>query len=154
LIDLCLASGAGGEAQAEAWSYMEQAKSRALLELISARMKSTPTDRSEESSLSRRLRGLREQLDWYYHRIEIEQLGQVAASDQRLAALRDLAREREAELLRVVRELPAADAQAAGITPAAPVALDSVREALGPNATLLEYFRIRDRILAAIVTKN
>jgi CHAT domain-containing protein/tetratricopeptide (TPR) repeat protein len=154
LVDLCLTSGASPGAQEEAWSYMEQAKSRGLLELITQRMNPVSAENPEESGVARRLRDLREQLNWYYHRIEVEQLGQVAASDERLVALRELAKEREAELLRVLRELPRAEAKAAGVEPAAPASLDSVREALGPNTTLLEYFRVQDRILAAIVTEN
>jgi len=154
LVDLCLASIAGPGAHAEAWAYMEQAKSRGLLELIVRRMSSEPADGLEESGVARRIRDLREQLNWYYHRMEVEQLGQVAASDERLLALRELAQEREKELLRVLRELPPAEAEASGIGPAEPVSLDSVREALGPNTTLLEYFRVRDRILAAIVSED
>ncbi len=154
LVDLCLASGTGSNAQAEAWAYMEQAKSRALLELITHRMNPPSVEDSEESGIARNIRDLREQLNWYYHRIEVEQLGQVAASDQRLVALRELARERERELLRALRELPAAEAKAAGVESTASASLDSVREALGPNATLLEYFRVQDRILASIVTEE
>src|SRR5258708_27349525 len=154
LVDLCLASSAAPGAQAEAWEYMEQAKSRGLLELIARRMSPEPADGFEESGVARRIRDLREQLNWYYHRMEVEQLGQVAASDERLIALRELAQEREKELLRVLRELSPAEAEASGVGPAEPISLDSVREALGPNTTLLEYFRVRDRILAAILTAD
>ncbi|MBO0911088.1 MAG: tetratricopeptide repeat protein, partial [Acidobacteria bacterium] len=153
LVDLCLASGAEADAQAEAWSYMEQAKSRALLDLIVQRMNPMAAE-AEENGVSGRLRDLREQLNWYYHRIEIEQLAQVAASDERLLALREAAKQREHELVRVLRELSPAEARAAGIESAAPVSLDSVRETLGPATTLVEYFRVHDRMLAAIVTER
>jgi CHAT domain-containing protein/tetratricopeptide (TPR) repeat protein len=152
LVDLCLAPAGEGGAQAEAWSYMEQAKSRGLLDLIVQRM--NPVAEAEESIVSARLRNLREQLNWYYHRIEIEQLGQVAASDERLLALREVAKQREHELVRVLRELSPAEARAAGVESSAPVPLDSVREALGRETTLIEYFRVQDRILAAIVTEG
>ena len=154
LVDLCLASNPSREAQAEAWTYMEQAKSRGLLELIVHRMNPAPAEDAQEGELARKIRDLREQLNWYYHRIEVEQLGQVAASDERLVALRELARKRETELLRALRELPPAGGKAAGVETVAPVSLASVRAALGPNATLLEYFRVQDRILAAIVTED
>lgn len=154
LVDLCLASNASGDGQAEAWSYMEQAKSRGLLDLITRQMKPASIDGQEDSGVSRKIRDLREQLNWYYHRIEAEQLAQVPASDERLVALRNLARKREKELLRALRELPPAAAEAAGFKSAAPVSLAAVREALGSNTTLLEFFRVQDRILAAIVTED
>lgn len=155
LVDLCLTSGTPPAAHAEAWTYIEQAKSRSLLELIVRRMSPVlSADRGEEGGMAHRIHGLREQLDWYYHRIEVEQLGQVAASDQRLLELRELAQEREKELLRAVRDVPQDEAAAAGVESAVPVSLDSVRETLGPGTTLLEYYRVRDRILAAIVTED
>jgi tetratricopeptide (TPR) repeat protein len=153
LVDLCMASG-DNDSQAEAWAYMEQAKSRGLLELITHRMNPLSAEDSNESGVTRRIHDLREQLNWYYHRIEVEQLGQVAASDERLVALHGLAKERERELLRALRELPPGETKAAGVEQVAPVSLDSVREALGPNTTLLEFFRVQDRFLVAIVTED
>jgi CHAT domain-containing protein len=151
LVDLCLASGGTTSAHEEAWAYIEQAKSRNLHELIAHRMSPVPTDGSEENAVVRRVRDLREQLNWYYHRIEVEQLGQVAASDERLLALRELAQERERELLRALRESPSADRE--GAESPAPLSLDSLRRALGPNTTLLEYFRVQDRILAVTISE-
>ena len=85
LIGLCLARDATAASQEEAWSYMEQAKSRSLLDLVSRPVSSAPVEDMGKSHLVRRIRDLREQLNWYYHRIEAEQLGQVPASDKRLA---------------------------------------------------------------------
>jgi len=154
LVDLCLASHGSSNAQREAWTYMEAAKSRGLLELIVHRMNPVATEDLEESRVASKLRDLREQLNWYYHRIEVEQLGQVPASDERLLTLREIAREREGELLRVLRELSPTEAKAVGLESAVPVSLDSVCEALGPKTTLLEYFRVQDRILSAVVTEG
>jgi CHAT domain-containing protein len=153
LVELCLASGPSPEAQTEAWTYMEQAKSRGLLELIIHRMNPASAEGPKESGVGRKIRDLREQLNWYYHRIEVEQLGQVTASDERLLALQDLARKRERELPRALRDTHPAGGKA-GVESATPVSLASVREALGANTTLLEYFRVHDRILVAVVTED
>jgi CHAT domain-containing protein len=131
---------------------MEQAKSRSLLDLVSRPVGAAPVEDMGKSKLVRRIRDLREQLNWYYHRIEAEQLGQVPASDKRLMELRDEAERSEKEFLRVLRELPPAEAEAAGVPATEPVALDGLREMVGPDVTLVEYFRVRDRILAAILT--
>ncbi len=152
LINLCLARGTTTDAQKQAWSYMEQAKSRSLLDSVSRQVSPAQVEDMSKSHLVQQIRGLREQLNWYYRRIEAEQLGQEPASEKRLMELRDRAEQSEKEFLRVLRELPAADAEAAGIPPTEPEPLEALREILGPDVTLVEYFRVRDRILAAILT--
>lgn len=152
LVELCLARGSTADVVEEAWIYMEQSKSRGLLELIDRRANRPAAGDPEEGVLARQVADLREQLNWFYHRIEVEQLGHVPASDERLLELQDLAGKREKEFLRLLRELSPAEAQAAGLEAAPPVSLQAVRGALEPNMALLEYFRVRDRILATIVT--
>ena len=43
---------------------------------------------------------------------------------------------------------------AAGVRAPEPVSLATVRETIGQRATLVEYFRVKDRILAAIITRD
>jgi CHAT domain-containing protein len=105
-----------------------------------------------KSNVVWRIQDLREQLNWYYHRIEVEELGNVPASDKRLIELRDQVEKSEKEFLRVLRELSPAEAEAAGIPSSEPVALDALREVLVDGVMFVEYFRVRDRILAAILT--
>jgi len=151
LVDLCLASGGSPSAYEEAWAYIEKAKSRNLLELIAHRMNPGTAEGSEENAVALRIRDLREQLNWYYRRIEVEQLGPVTASNERLIELRELAQERERELLRVLRESPPSEAGASESGPL--ISLNALRQALGSNTTLLEYFRVQDRILAVVVSE-
>jgi len=154
LVELCLARGPLPEAAQEAWTCMEQAKSRSLLELIVRGVNCGIPEKPRESGLTLRIVNLREQLNWYYHRIEIEQLAQVPASDERLLELRRLATQSEKEFLRLLRELPAQESGVTGLSGSTPVSLTVVRQALGPNATMVEYFRSRNRILAAVITEK
>jgi CHAT domain-containing protein len=151
LVDVCL-KRATPEARKEAWTYMEQAKSRGLLESIARRAHGAGPNQAQESSLTLRMFDLREQLNWYYHRIEVEQLAQEPASDQRLLQLWQLAGQREKEFLRLFRQLSPEAAQTAGLVPPTPLSLDTIRATLGPNQTIVEYFRVRDRILATLVS--
>ena len=151
LVDVCL-KRATPEARKEAWSYMEQAKSRGLLESIARRAQGAGPNEAPESSLTLRMFDLREQLNWYYHRIEVEQLAQEPASDQRLLELWQLAAQREKEFLRLFRDLSPEAAESAGLVPPTALSLDTIRATLGPNQTIVEYFRVRDRILAALVS--
>jgi CHAT domain-containing protein len=150
LVEVCLRR-ATPETRKEAWTYMEQAKSRGLLESM-ARRAHAGSNEVQENSLAFRMFDLREQLNWYYHRIEVEQLAQEPASDQRLLELWQLAAQREKEFLRLFRELSPEAAQSTGLAPPAPLSLDTIRASLGPNQTIVEYFRVRDRILAALVS--
>lgn len=151
LVNLCL-TRATPEARKEAWTYMEQAKSRGLLESIARRAQAAAPSEAQESALTLRMFDLREQLNWYYHRIEIEQLAQAPASDQRLLELWQLAAQREKQFLRLFRELSPEAAETAGLAPPTPLSLDTIRATLGPDQTIVEYFRVRDHILAALVS--
>ena len=155
LVNLCV-TRAGPKDIEEAWTYMEQAKSRSLLDIISRWQAPAAfgAPREGESELVRRIRDLREQLNWYYHRIEIEELGQTPALDKRLLELRELAEQCEKKFLHLLRELPPAEAQAVGLEAPSPVSLETLRQALGEHTTLVEYFRVRERILAAVVTST
>jgi CHAT domain-containing protein len=153
LVDLCLTRATPG-ARKEAWTYMEQAKSRALLESMARRAQWAGSDETQESALTLRMFDLREQLNWYYHRIEVEQLAQAPASQQRLLELWRLAAQQEKKFLRLFRELSPEAAQNAGLAPPEPLSLDTIRTTLGSNATIVEYFRVRDRILAALVSHD
>src|SRR5947207_3482057 len=97
LVGLCLEGMPTPAAREAAWSYMEQAKSRSLLELLAPRVNLETPGEAEKTGLALRISELRKQLNWYYHRIEIEELGQAPAPEERLLELQKLARERERE---------------------------------------------------------
>ncbi|HET6930880.1 MAG TPA: tetratricopeptide repeat protein, partial [Candidatus Acidoferrum sp.] len=106
LLDLFI-SGNGSDATAEqALEWMEAAKSRSMIEMIFQSGQSLPLGETGQSDLVRRIRDLREELNWYYHRIELEQLRPEEKSVERLDTLREKAQSHEKELLRSLRELP------------------------------------------------
>jgi CHAT domain-containing protein len=154
LVGVCLARGSTPETRAEAWACMERAKSRSLLELIARQTNPLVAAGHGKNGSLRQIMELREQLNWYYHRIEAEQLGQVPASNKRLLALQKLAETREQKFLKAIQEANIPDAELAGVTVPKPVSLDRLRESLGSRATLVEYFRVRDNILASVVTED
>jgi CHAT domain-containing protein len=154
LVNLYLEHNTASGTSEEAWTYMEEAKSRALLDVISGNLIPVAVDDSYQSGTSQRVRDLRERLNWYYHRIQIEHLSQTLSSSERLLELQELAEQRERELQRVLREIPSAKAGAPGVEAAPISSLQEIRRSLGKEATLLEYFRVRDRILATVVTEG
>ncbi|HLQ49907.1 MAG TPA: tetratricopeptide repeat protein, partial [Terriglobales bacterium] len=150
LVELCLARGNSG--LQEAFLYMEQAKSRSLLDSILKPGSASATVHGQ-SQLVRNIAELREELNWYYHRIEIEQLRQEERSSERVSELLFNARQQEDKLLRALREASAAESHPAGLAPAA-LSLQEIRAKLGTDETMVEYFCVRDRILVALLTSS
>ena len=152
LVRLCLKRESSPSTAEEAFDYMEKAKSRSLRDLIFDRAHPIPHLEEGESELVRQVRDLREELNWYYHRIELEQLRQEDRSAERLEQLQAQARARENQFLHLLRELPSSEAEGAGLHSVSTSPLEAIRTALGPDTTLIEYFRIGEQIIAAVVT--
>lgn len=154
LVDLCL-SGESTEASAsEALSYIEAAKSRSMAEMIFGSGQSLPMGEAGQSELVRRIRDLREELNWYYHRIELEQLQPEERSSERLKNLRTQAESRENDLLRTLRELPAHERENATLEAPADFSTEKLQASLPPETALVEYYFAGERILAAVVTRD
>jgi len=152
LVDLSLRGGADGIE--EAYGYVEQAKSRSLLDLLLRGVPTPSVAAPGKSELVRRVSELREELNWYYHRIEAEQLVQEERTGERLAQLQGQAQARESELLRVLRELPSGEGEELALYLPAYVPLATLRAGLPEGALLVEYFRVGPRLLAFIVGRN
>jgi len=154
LVEICLNGKNRQPALREAFEYMELAKSRSLMELI-FQCTQTATDASiGQSGLVRRIRDLREELNWYYHRIELEQLRPQETSAGRIEQLKTGAQAREKSLLRVLRELPDSDPEAVLLRGSHGVPLEDIQEALPKDTTLIEYFATGDRLLAVVLTRD
>ncbi|MFZ0634690.1 MAG: CHAT domain-containing protein, partial [Candidatus Acidiferrales bacterium] len=132
----------------------EAAKSRSMTEMIFQSGQSLPTGDPGQSGLVRRIRDLREDLNWYYHRIELEQLRPEENSRERVARLQEQAQSRENELLRTLRELPAHERENATLEAPADISLEKVQASLPRDTTLVEYYSAGDRVIAAVVTRD
>jgi CHAT domain-containing protein len=93
-------------------------------------------------------------LNWYYSLIEREQLQPEQRSPERIATLQRQARHREKELVRVLQEATESDATQAGLQMPSHVPLATIRDALPADTLLVEYFRVRDRILACVLGRE
>jgi CHAT domain-containing protein/tetratricopeptide (TPR) repeat protein len=154
LVDLHLSGDGGDSSTAEAFSCIEAAKSRSMTEMIFQSGQSLPLGDEGQSELVRRIRDLREELNWYYHRIELEQLRPEETSAKRLEQLQEKALSHENELLRTLRELPAHERENATLEAPADFSLEKLQAALPAGAALIEYYSTGDRLVAAVVTRN
>jgi CHAT domain-containing protein/tetratricopeptide (TPR) repeat protein len=152
LVDLCLRRP---NSLAEAFGYMEQAKSRSLMELLARPTHTAPETDAGQSELVRSIRNLREELNWYYNLIEREQLRPEENSAARLENLEQQAKTREAALLRSLQEATDFEINQAGLQrAAASVPVEHVRDALPKNTILIEYFCVQDRVLGCILGRK
>jgi CHAT domain-containing protein/tetratricopeptide (TPR) repeat protein len=141
-------------AAAEAFACIEAAKSRSMTEMIFQSGQSLPLGDAGQSELVRRIRDLREELNWYYHRIEVEQLRPEENSGARLQQLQEKAVSQENELLRTLRELPAHERENATLEAPADFSLEKIQSAIPADASLIEYYSSGDRLVAAILTRH
>lgn len=154
LVQLCLERKSGPAWEEQALAYMEDAKARGLRDLIVGRAQPQLTGAVEETEISQRIRDLRNELNWYYHRIEGEELNQAGVPQEHLEGLRLQARTREHELLRVWREQPSSGPEGTALRNSAKVPVDEIRAALDSETALVEYFCIGERILAILLTRK
>src|SRR5258707_13961485 len=139
LVDLYIAENGTGTSTEEALSCMEAAKSRSMIEMIFQSGQSLPMGDAGQSELGRRIRDLREELNWYYHRIELEQLRPEESSSKRLQQLQEKAVSHENELLRTLRELPANEREYATLKAPAASSLPRLQSTLPSGTAMVEY---------------
>jgi len=154
LVELCLDEKFAGASQEEAFGYMETAKSRSLVELIFQHGAALPEAKPGQSELVHKIRELREELNWYQHRIELEQLRPEANTAARIEQLRNDAQEKERQLLRVLGDAPASDGEQIAGGALLETSLEAIRPFLDKDTALVEYFFARDKILAAVLTRK
>ena len=154
LVDLYLDADNREISVDQAFASIEAAKSRSMIEMIFQSGQSLPLGNAGQSELVRKIRDLREQLNWYYHRIELEQLRPEEKSQERVAVLQQQVQEHENELLRALRELPAHERENATLEASADFSIRRIQGALPANTALVEYYSAGDRLVSAVVTRE
>ncbi|HEY6338939.1 MAG TPA: CHAT domain-containing tetratricopeptide repeat protein [Candidatus Sulfotelmatobacter sp.] len=154
LVEICLAEPSDSGSFEEAFEYVEQAKSRSLMDLFARPAPALAEERTGQSELVRSIRDLREELNWYYNLIEREQLQPEQQSTERIATLEEKARHREKELVRILHEASDTDVDQAGLQVPTHVPISTIRAAIPQDTLLVEYFQVRDRILLCLLGPN
>lgn len=153
LIQLCIEPESEQHDLAKAFEYIEESKSRALQDslLLSG---NEDSEADAEDEIQHKALELRADINWHSHRLAQEQLLGPKASQKVMAGLEAAIHKRENQMLRLVREMPASKAALAGLSSSRAATLKEVRESLPPDSTLIEYFQIRQRLLAVILTQE
>ncbi|HYL13633.1 MAG TPA: CHAT domain-containing tetratricopeptide repeat protein [Terriglobales bacterium] len=154
LVELHIDGQAAQISEDQCFGIMEAAKSRSMLEMIFQSGQSLFLSEATQSNDVQKIRDLREELNWYYHRMELEQLRPEGMSRERMERLQQLAQSRENELLRALRELPAQRRQSATLEVPPDFSVAELQAAIPADTALVEYYSAGDRLVAAVVTRK
>lgn len=150
---LCLERSGNGCSAEEAFSYVEAAKSRTLRDLIMGGPSPVGFN-SSGSKTDTRAGELRAELNWYYNRLEREQLSRDGLSTNQRNKLSFQARQRERQLVSLLLEAPLSADVGTALRNSKAATLEEIRTSLGPGKTLVEYFALEGCIYAAVITKD
>lgn len=153
LVELCLKVRPHPRLE-DAFEHIEQSKSRSLRDLMlnsHSEFQMTPYVASDSI---RKIQNLRTEMQLLSRQYEAEQLGEGKRSPERAARIQAEIRKREDELLQVAREVPLPIAESAGLVSPKAATIDEIRATLTPDSTLLEYFQIRDQLIAVVLRRD
>jgi CHAT domain-containing protein len=156
MVRLCLASGTP-ERLAEALSYVERSRARALVDLLGASEPMRAPRDEFEAKLLADLERLRSELNWFYSQLNRPDAAAVERGADSADALHELARNHEAAIQTILRQLQQrSDGAALDSVAQNGDVLDllALQRALGDDVALVEYFAIDDHLLAFVVTGN
>ncbi len=153
LVDLCLKRGSGQSNKEEVLQYIEQSKSRNLRDLMFKAGSEFDLTPDVHSGPYRKVHELRAELNWYSRTLEIEQL-RTNKTTPKLLRLQKEAREREHELLRLVREMPSSEAESAGLAASKSMSLEEIRATLSADDMIVEYFQVRDHFVVVLLSRD
>lgn len=143
LVQLCLTQ-TKSPAIAEAFEISEQAKSRALLDTIARKKRPTKTKR--ESDLTEQKNRLKQELNWYYNRLNESQPDSTPLTPQQIAEMTDAITRREHALGKLIKQWRSPDLANAPNNPIWTVTLSQIQALIPPETLLLAYFIAQDEI--------
>lgn len=144
----------GAEREEIAFDYIEQAKSRSLADLLAFRAHALPPRQPAKSEVAERVRHLREELNWFYRQIDLRALEGGNGAVEAIKRLRLTSRQREEELLGLLRELRTTDWELSSLQAGGVVELRTIRASLPAGATLIEYFIARGTVWVCVLDQD
>lgn len=151
LVHLLLTGTQAPDTLQRAFAYIEQAKSRSLADLISFRAHALVAPNHPRSDLVDRIRQIRQELNWYYHQIDLGQLKPDAPSLEQVQTLRTQTRSHERQLIRLLDDLRGSDDEFHSLQHGGTVDLDAIRASVPADALLVEFYEARGILYVALI---
>lgn len=154
LVWMCL-TGAPREANHQvAFTYIEQAKSRSLADLIAFRAHTLPATTEAGRGLVEQAHLLREQLNSYSRGIELAETRSATAAAPHLERFRRRARECERHLVETLVNLQTQDQEYAALQAAGFIDLEAIRATVPADAVLVQYYEARGALYACLLSQR
>ena len=135
-----------------AFGYIEHAKSRSLADLIAFRAASLAPRTDGETTA---VRDVRQALNWHYRQLDAEEVSrQKGEKTRRVDALRRRTRELEKQLAKSLDDIRRTDEEFSTLQSGATFGVDEIRESLGTDAVLLEYYQARGQLYVCVLRQK
>ena len=154
LVRMCLAREHTPENLETAFRYIEQAKSRSLADLIAFRSQGLPASRKTERALVDQVNTLRGELNWYSRTIQLLEGRAANLMAPQLVKIRRAARDCEQRLVEALANLRTEDAEYTSLQAAGSIPIETIRASLPQDALLLQYYTVRGRFHACLLSRN
>jgi CHAT domain-containing protein len=149
LISHCMRYKRQPKATLEAIKYIQEAKSRSLLDFLPTAREISWRETRAVTETSERILELRKELNSFYREVDSAQLEQLPK--QAISALQSELESRERQLLRLSREY---SYDQEGRSWSVALTVDQIRGAIPQNSVILEYFQIKDRIVVLLLSET
>jgi CHAT domain-containing protein len=134
---------------ADAFQYVERAKSRALVDLLAQNLSGRvqPHDAAGQKLVAD-LERLRQELNWYYNRINDQNLTTPQRSPSLVAQAWQKIRHLERQANQLLHEMRVRYTDYLSLRQVQSTSLEAIRECLPPNSLLVEFYTARDTTMA------
>lgn len=139
---------------ADAYAYVERAKSRALVDLLSSGVGQVRRAKASSSEIVDHLHQLREELNWFYSKVNLQEGMGKTGDEVKISEMRELIRQREVQLIKILRQLPAEDEEYASLHSVVSVPTPRIQKSLTERQALVEFYIVRDRVVAFLITSK
>lgn len=140
------------EKQAKAFYYLESRKARTLVDLLINELETAPTsDNPATQELYARWQQLREELHWYYSKVNQNETGgksRLLAVDEKL---REEIRQRESALIELTKQAQLQDPDFVWLRNVSGLRVEELRAALAADEAVIEYYLNEDRLTIFLV---
>ncbi len=154
LVRLSLRGRPDASRRAAAFSYVEEAKSRSLADLISFRAHLLPGTSARRGRAVRTVQHLREELNWTQRRLRVLEDEDDSRFRRAARVLRRRATLTERNLTKILRATGRGQEEFRALQNAGALRLGAIRDTLAPGTTILEYTRLGGRFVACVLDRR
>ena len=138
----------------DAFEAVEHAKSRTLVDLLANNVSAVHPNRESDRELVEYSRTLREELNWYYTRINIEEHKAAPASHGTLQTLGQEVQKREHELMKLLRQVSAGPAGDVTLQRVVASSLEEIQASIPEDTALIEFYIAGEAVIAFALTRD